>query len=187
MQVDAPSGTKRADLSRVVVVGTSCSGKTTFAQRLAGLLDVPHVELDALHWLPDWVERERADFRARAAAAARPHWVVDGNYSTVRDLVWPRATTVVWLNYGFATVLWRGLRRTVSRCVTRKTLYSGNVESWRIALLSRHSILLWIVQTHRRNVRQYRALFDEMTFPNLAVVEFDRPARAESFLRMLRR
>ena len=42
---------------RVVVIGASCSGKTTFTRRLAEILDYPLTELDRLHWLPDWKPR----------------------------------------------------------------------------------------------------------------------------------
>jgi hypothetical protein len=51
-------------LDRVVVVGSSCSGKTTFAKRLAATLGHPHIELDALNWLPDWVQRPEEEFGA---------------------------------------------------------------------------------------------------------------------------
>ena len=51
-----------ADLSRTVVVGTSCSGKTTFARQLAARLGAPHIELDAFHWLPHWQQRETGEF-----------------------------------------------------------------------------------------------------------------------------
>lgn len=40
------------DFNRVVIIGTSCSGKTTLAGTLAAALATPHIELDALHWLP---------------------------------------------------------------------------------------------------------------------------------------
>ncbi len=42
-------------MRRIVVIGTSGSGKTTLARELAGRLNVPHIELDALHWKPNWV------------------------------------------------------------------------------------------------------------------------------------
>src|SRR5439155_11910191 len=86
--------------TRLVVVGTSGSGKTTIAARLAALLAVPHVELDAFQHGPNWEQATEAQLRARAAAATTGDgWVVDGNYSAVRDVVWPRATTIVWLDY----------------------------------------------------------------------------------------
>ena len=80
---------------------------------------MPHVELDAIHWLPGWEPRPREAFRALVGeAAAQPAWVMDGNYGTVRDLLWPRATAAIWLNYPFATVMGRALRRTVKRAFT---------------------------------------------------------------------
>ena len=92
--------TKRQDLERVVVVGTSGSGKTTLARRLADVLGCPHVELDFHHFEPEWRERSDEDFRQRVAEAIMgPRWVVDGNYSATRDLIWPEATRIIWLNY----------------------------------------------------------------------------------------
>ena len=91
------------DLRRVAVVGTSCAGKTTFAAALAAQLQVPHIELDALHWRAGWVPAPGEVFRqAVATAVAAERWVSDGNYGVVRDLVWGRATAVVWLDYPFA-------------------------------------------------------------------------------------
>ena len=55
-------------------------------------------------------------------------WVVDGNYSTVRDIVWDRADTVVWFDLPYVTVMARTIRRTVRRTVTREELWNGNRE-----------------------------------------------------------
>jgi adenylate kinase family enzyme len=86
-------------------------------------LSCPHIELDALHWQPNWVPRARAEFRALTAQAlSQDCWVTDGNYGVVRDLVWSRATTVIWLNYALRLVLWRALARTVRRVLTREEL-----------------------------------------------------------------
>ena len=89
-----PPGTAAslAALERVVVIGNSSAGKSTLARTLAARLDCPHIELDALHWLNDWVARELPDFaHGVSGAIAAPNWVADGNYSQVRDLVWARS------------------------------------------------------------------------------------------------
>ena len=79
------------NLRRVIVVGTSGSGKTTFARRLAEILDVPHFELDQLHWGPNWTPKDMAEFRQLTeAAVAGERWVIDGNYSKVQDIIWSR-------------------------------------------------------------------------------------------------
>ena len=106
-------------MKRVVVIGSSCSGKTTLARRLAQVLNAPHVELDALHWGPNWTERPTEVLReAVSERVAGDSWVVDGNYTKVQDIVWPRATDAVWLNYPFPLVFGRALWRTLSRAVT---------------------------------------------------------------------
>jgi hypothetical protein len=46
---------------------------------------------------------------------------VDGNYSSVRDIVWERADTVVWFDLPYVAVMARTIRRTVRRTVTRRT------------------------------------------------------------------
>ena len=174
------------DLSRILVVGTTCSGKTTFSKRLAAHLASSHIELDALFWLPGWVERDRADFRARVEQAIEvERWVIDGNYGTIRKLLWPRATAVIWLNYSFGRVAWRGLRRTVRRAVTGEELYSGNRETIRNAIFSRESILLWLLRTYNGRRRRYSALLRGQAYPDLAKIEFRRPAEAERFLQDL--
>ena len=171
------------DLRRVAVVGTSCSGKTTFAAALAARLQAPHIELDALHWRPDWVAAPREAFReAVALATSAERWVSDGNYSVVRDLVWGRATAVIWLDYPFATVLRRALYRTARRALLREELYSGNRETFRRALLSRDSILWWVLTTYRRRRREFTDLFQQGAFAHLDVVRLGSQREADSFL-----
>jgi adenylate kinase family enzyme len=154
-------------MRRVIVMGTAGSGKTTVAAALARRLAVPHVELDALAWGPDWESTPPEVLRERVAAAVEAEaWVVDGNYSATRDLVWPRADTVVWLDPPRRVVMWRVITRTVRRIVTRRVLWSGNRESLRTAL-SRDSIVLWAWTTYDRRHRDYP---DQLAaHPNLAV------------------
>ena len=118
-------------------------------------------------------------------AAAGGGWVMDGNYSAVRDIIWGRATAVVWLNYPFRVVLWRCLCRTIRRAITREELFSGNRESFRKSFLSRDSIILWTVTSHRRIRREYRRILDDGEFPHLRVIELRGPSGAAEFVASL--
>lgn len=167
-------------MERVIIIGTSCSGKTTMARQLSQTLQVPHIELDAIHWKPDWEPRPAEEFRQMIReVVAGDSWVIDGNYSRVRDIVWARGTTVVWLNYSFRVVLWRALRRTVKRAANREELFSGNRESFRKSFLSRESILLWVITSYRRLRRTYRRILEDGEYPHIRVIELHNPAQAE--------
>jgi adenylate kinase family enzyme len=179
----AKENERESELTRVMVVGTSCSGKTVFARDLARRLNVGHIELDALYWLPGWVPRETSEFKALVAERARAGaWVADGNYGAVRALLWSRATTIIWLDYPFAVVFRRAIRRTLHRIVTGQKVCGDNRESMRVALFSRHSILLWVITTYRRRKRDYRLLFDGDDYRQAARIELTSPAAATAFL-----
>ena len=170
-------------LERVVVIGTSCAGKTTFARRFSDVLEVPNIELDAIHWLPGWVPRPTNEFQSLAGqAVAASRWVADGNYGLVRDIVWQRATCLIWLNYPFRVVFWRVLRRTLTRVFTRQAVYSGNTESFQRAFLSKDSILLWVITTFHRRRREFPLLFAKPEFSHLRVIEFNGQRDADEFL-----
>ena len=114
---------------RVVVVGPPGSGKTTVAAMLARRLGLSHVELDSLWWEPNWTEAGPELFQSRLRAViAAESWVLDGNYFSVgaRDVVWPRADTIVWLDHARWVTVPRVLRRTIVRGLRRTELWSGN-------------------------------------------------------------
>ncbi len=77
---------KLEHLQRVNVIGTSCSGKTTFAKNLAQALNVKHIELDAIYWLPDWIERPNDEFRNLVEKeVAADVWVLTSFHRHRRD------------------------------------------------------------------------------------------------------
>src|SRR5438132_4519028 len=100
-------------MNRVLVVGTTGSGKTTTAAAIAKRIGTSHVELDSLFWKPNWVESERDEFRACVAAATSDdRWVADGNYlGMLGDMLWSRADTVVWLDPPLPLIVVRLIRR----------------------------------------------------------------------------
>lgn len=173
-------------MQRISVVGTSGSGKTTFARRLSERLAVPHVELDWLFWGPAWTPVESEEFRHRVTdAAAGEAWVCDGNYSIVRQIVFDRADTVVWLDLSLRTCLWRVVRRTMRRARSGEELWgTGNRESWR-RHLGRESLLWWVLSTHGRRRREYEARFADPALAHIRVHRFATTTAADAWLASL--
>ena len=148
--------------------------------------DGPRIELDELHWAPHWVERPTADMAADLAKAiVPPRWVSDGNYSVVRDVLWARATDIVWLDHPRRVVWTRVLKRTLRRTLLREPLWHGNRETLRMALFSRESILLWSVTTFAGKRRRYAALMAANEYPHLRWHRLRHPREVEPFVATL--
>ena len=172
---------------RIVVVGTTGSGKTTVGRRIAGVLDVPFVEMDALNWGPNWTERPLELFREELREAIdRPSWVLDGNYSKVRDIYLPKATTIVWLDYPFLVNLWQLVTRIFRRGVRGEVLWNGNVERLTTHFFTRDSLILWFFKSYWRRKRTYPELFSGPEGSHLQVVRLTGRGRTEAWLRQLR-
>ena len=170
---------------RLVVIGVSGSGKTTLARQIARTLALPHVELDALYWEANWQAASRPVFRGRVQeATAGDAWVVDGNYSQSRDIVWSRATHLAWLDYGLISVMARVLWRTACRLFLQQELWNGNRESVR-GIFGRDSIIWYAFTSHRRHREKYLALLSSAEFSHLTVYQCKRPREASVWLQSI--
>jgi adenylate kinase family enzyme len=169
-----------------VVVGSSGSGKTTLGQRIAERLDVPFVELDAIHWGANWSVPTEADFRARVAEALSGEaWVADGNYGKARDITWGRAQALVWLDYRLVVCLARVFVRTVRRVGTREKLWNDNVETLR-GQLAPDGLIPYTIRRHRGRRERYAALVRDPAYAHLAVFRLRSPREARRWLEGIR-
>ncbi|MDP3894297.1 AAA family ATPase [Nocardioides sp.] len=153
---------------RIVVAGTSGSGKTTLAGRVAGVLVVPHIEIDALHHGPGWTPRETflADVESFTGG---PGWVTEWQYRAVRELLADRADLMVWLDLPRHVVMRQVVRRTIRRRMRREVLWNGNVEpGLRTFFINRDHIVRWSWRTHGLYPKRVRELVSQR--PHLPVV-----------------
>ncbi|MCW2862885.1 MAG: adenylate kinase [Actinoallomurus sp.] len=152
---------------RVLVAGISGAGKTTLARKLSARWELPRHELDALNHGPGWVPRPEFESDVRRFAA-QDRWVTEDQYHGVLgDLLWEHADTVIWLDLPLRTIMWRVVRRSVSRAVTRRELWNGNRENWRDWLRADHPIRwAWSQAGPRSRVTAERA----ERFPAVTVV-----------------
>jgi adenylate kinase family enzyme len=167
---------------RIQVVGNSCAGKSTAAERLGSALSIPFIDLDALNWEPGWValtETNAEEFERRlTAATVGDAWVVAGDYRKFsQKLLWNRLETVVWLDLPVYRLLGRLARRTVGRWRSQELLWGTNTEQlWtHFKIWDKHaSLLAWIVTQHRRKRRKRRRMIETMKDPRWEHIQFIR-------------
>jgi adenylate kinase family enzyme len=166
---------------RIIVIGSSNAGKSTLAEQLAERLDVPFIELDALHWEPGWVEAEREVFRERVRRAIAPAaWVMAGNYTRHQlDVSWPVADTIVWLDLDLHVVLRRSIRRSWRRWRSQEPLWGGdNRENfWKHLMLwnTNESLIAYIARHHRSRRRMYEALLRDPRWSHITFIRLRSP------------
>lgn len=171
----------------IVVYGPTCSGKTMVSNQIAERIRIPHIELDALFWTPQWIKKQLEEFRAEVSTILNANtdgWVCDGNYSRVRDLILPLADTVVWLRPPFRVAFWRLLKRTIIRCWNRELLWGNNRESWWLSFLSRDSLILYLIINWRSSHKKIK--HDLENIPHKAsVIELYSSKEVDSYLASL--
>jgi adenylate kinase family enzyme len=139
--------------NRIIVQGASGSGKTTLATALAARLSFPHLELDGLFHQPNWTPLELETFRMKVEEFTESlQWVIDGNYSHVRDIVWSKADVIAFIDLPKSQVMYRVVKRTFRRLFHREHLWNDNRESFRnvMSLDPAKNIMLWSWTTHAK-------------------------------------
>jgi len=102
-------------MQRVLVIGISGAGKSTFSRVLATRTGLPLIHLDREFWQPGWKVTPTPEWRAKVAELVkRDAWIMDGNYGASLDVRLPRADTVIWFDYPRL----RCLRRVAWRILT---------------------------------------------------------------------
>lgn len=62
---------------RLILLGFSCSGKSTLSKTLGKIYSINVYHLDEFYWKYPWVKNDNFDI---ADILAKPNWIIDGNY-----------------------------------------------------------------------------------------------------------
>lgn len=171
------------------IIGTTGSGKSTLARKLADERQLQYIELDNLLWLDDWQESSNEAFfwKLKASMSAAPTgWVIDNLYTRSIEIIWSEADTVIWLDYSFSTNLYRLVKRTFGRALSRKQLWtdSNNKESWRM-IFSKKSIFLWMFQKHSQNKQRYAEMMKNPIYGHIQFIRLTSPKQTDDFFKKL--
>lgn len=177
-------------MQRLVVVGSSGSGKTMVARRIAAVRDVPCLEMDSVFHRYGWADEPHDEFLPTLEEFTRgDQWVVDGNYVGlgVRDVVWPRADTFVWLDPSRRSATFRVVLRTLRRVITREELWEGVREPF-TNLYSRdpyRSIIVWTWTRHAQIREQYENVIADGSWDHATVHRLRSRSEVDAFLGLL--
>lgn len=83
-------------MKRILVVGRTGAGKTTFADQLGKVLGRRVTHLDNLFWKPGWVRAFTATEWEEEVQKLinEDEWILDGNYHNTLDMRLKRADTI---------------------------------------------------------------------------------------------
>ena len=101
--------------NRIIVLGCSGSGKSTFAKELQRRVALPLFHLDNVWWRADRTHITREEFDRRLDEILRGEaWIIDGDYSRTYEPRFLRCDTVIFLDYSEAVCL-EGITQRVGK------------------------------------------------------------------------
>lgn len=135
------------DANKIVIIGNTGSGKTTFAKEVSRLLNIPIFHLDKYFWKEHWVARTYEERRQYIIKIIdQENWVIEGNYVHHFDEMCAAADLVIFLDIPKYILLWKTLRRQVFGSRIRPDLGSHN----RVQIDFPFIRLLWWTVTYNR-------------------------------------
>lgn len=88
-------------MKRILVIGRSGAGKTTFADRLGKTLHREVIHLDDLFWKPGWVRAfAPQEWQDKVEELiSEDEWILDGNYHTTLEARLQRADMIIFFDF----------------------------------------------------------------------------------------
>lgn len=86
--------------NRIAIIGGSGTGKTTLANELSKIYNIPTTHIDGIHHLENWQIRD-AEERDKMILdiVEREKWIIDGTYKATLKARLEKADLVIWLDY----------------------------------------------------------------------------------------
>jgi len=169
---------------KINVVGTTASGKSTFARKLANAINVPFIEMDAVYWGPNWYEPpDAAFFKELGTALSSSSWVLDGNYSRTTHIKWREVDTVIWLDYSFPITIYQSLSRAIKRACYKTEIWpnTGNYETFG-GIFSKNSIVWWCIRNYSKNRIRYKRIMCNPKYAHIEFVHLRSPRDAKEYI-----
>lgn len=101
-------------MRKVLVIGSSGAGKSTFSRRLGEITGLKVIHLDKLFWNANWVETPKDDWREHVADVLEgDSWIIDGNFGGTMEMRLGACDTVIFLDLPRLVCTWSVIKRVV--------------------------------------------------------------------------
>lgn len=166
---------------RIMVIGCSASGKSTFARRLGKITGLPVTHLDNLFWKSGWIEEDREVFRRKQQEVIdTDRWIIDGHYKSTMDIRLERADFVFWYRLSRYKCISGYIRRMLKGMIKkggRPDITEGCNEKLDFEFMK------YIWNFNKTQVKPTEELLKH--YPNIKVIIFNSRKQADKFLARL--
>lgn len=91
-------------MKRIMILGSSGTGKTTLCRRLGEKLHLNTLHLDSVYWKKDWENITKPEFDRYMKDFLTKHdnWVIDGNYTNNKHFTYrlDLSDVIIFLDFG---------------------------------------------------------------------------------------
>jgi adenylate kinase family enzyme len=114
-------------MKKILVIGSSGAGKSTFSRRLGKATGLPVIHLDVLHWKPNWTEPGKEEWEKTVEKALKEdEWIMDGNFGGTMEMRMQACDTIILLDLPRVLCVYRIIKRVVTyRKETRPDMAEG--------------------------------------------------------------
>jgi Adenylate kinase and related kinases len=176
-------------MRKIVVVGSTGSGKTTLARAVSKKLNIRHTELDSLSWLPGWQQRSAHElWDIVEEITDGPKWVICGNYPKLSMFTIDQADVIVWLDLPFIVCFWQTLKRSLRQILKREKYSNGDQETFVRLCTPKKSIIFWLIKNFKLRNKMYDSMFTfekDLFFEDKIFVRLKSHKEAKSWLEKL--
>lgn len=101
-------------MEKIVIIGSSGAGKSTFARGLGSILNIKALHLDRHLWQYDWkgrTEHARKKILENLTVSRKKQWIIEGNYLRFSEIHVDAADTIIFLDIPPLVCCWHLFKR----------------------------------------------------------------------------